>query len=127
MHELAICELEAQRFDERQAAARKAHFLRNRFRNLHVSCAEIHVVRDERETHANGHRARLAEFAGPEVGRAFRVGLNLNLETFVFATAHVREVAIRFARGRVFVEIDRDGELAPDALAQSSRNGNTIF
>jgi hypothetical protein len=122
-------DLEAQRFDVAQPAGGAADRLRDGFRDLDVrSRAEVDVVRDEKRPRADRDRAGgRVNARRTEVGHTVRVPADLLAEAFELAAPHVGEVlAIRSRRGAL-VEEDRDLQLAPDTLAQGSREHDAVF
>ena len=124
----AILQRDAHRLHETETARAESDRRRNLLRDVQPVGGEIDVVGDERHARADhrgaGGRVRrgTAEVRRPSLLGHFRA------QPFELAAPDVLEVAARRIGGRVFVQIDRDGEalrhLGPDFPRQRDAVGH---
>jgi hypothetical protein len=112
---------ETQCLDRRQSAGTSPHLARNAFRQGNVRRVEQNVPGDQRLAGADGNYAGgRMHGAVADVRRAVRFGRDRVADLLELAAAQVGEVHMVGSHGGTFVEVDRNAQLAPDAVRGGS-------
>src|SRR5262245_53625608 len=104
-----------------------SHIERYRVRAAHRLRVEVHIVSDQKIADTNyGSAGFLVENRWPKIRFPFRLFYFFE-KSFVFARSNHSKIRTRLLPGDSFIEIHRDVQFLPDALAQTIRTFDSLF
>ena len=112
----AAFDQKSKRFHISQSARRLTNGFRDFLGDVNFGCRQINIEGDQRTACADHGRTRSSKFRGAIIRFTIRIGFNLRFESLVLSSANIFEIGSFGTRRRRFIQIDRDVELATDAL-----------